>query len=138
VTPDLNVHSFDHARPRPAPTSLVGHWLGGKSVSIELHAPTVVVAIKTECDGCRDIVNAHHDRLAGLALVVVSASDSLDDQWDQTRSSILVAPQLLEQLEVRWPPFYVVIDPTTSTVVTEGVVFGLEQVTQEISSFLSS
>jgi hypothetical protein len=106
-------------------------------VSIELTAPTVLIAVKTECDGCRDIVNAGLEQVAGLSLIVVSDSDELDDSWDQVRSPILVAPGLLEQLDVRWPPFYVVIDPASSSVVTEGVVFGLEQVEREVSSFFA-
>ena len=138
MTPDLDLRSFDHSRPRPAPTSLDGHWLGGGPTTIRLDGLTVVVAIKTECNGCREVVNAHVDEVAGLAMVVVSASDAVDEAWVADRASILVAPRLLEQLEVRWPPFYVVIDPTSSTVVTEGVVFGLEQVAREVASYLSS
>jgi len=138
VTPDLHIRSFDNARPRPAPTTLEGRWLGGGDASIDLDRPTVVVAIKTECDGCRDIVNAHLDEVAGLALLVVSASDEVDREWTDVRSPILVAPKLLEELDVRWPPFYVVIDPSTATVATEGVVFGLDQVALEVTSFFSS
>ena len=137
MTDDFQFRSFDDARPRPAPRSLTGHWLGGAPVSIELTSLTIVIAIKTDCDGCRDIVNARRDRVAGLETIVVSASDELDEQWARSRSSILVAPQLLEQLDVRWPPFYVVVDPASSSVVTEGVVLDLEQVEREVTSFLS-
>jgi hypothetical protein len=48
----------------------------------------------------------------------------------------VVAPDVLKELEIRWPPFYVLVDPQERRVITEGVVFAPAQVASEIASFL--
>jgi len=56
---------------------------------------------------------------------------------EDSRHEIVVAPDLLSLLEIRWPPFYVLIDPRVGTVLVEGVVFGPGQVAQEIKSYVT-
>ena len=97
---------------------------------------TLVVAVKTMCDGCRDFVSASLEEFRDLEVIIVSATNDPDGEWANARHSILVAPELLKQLDVRWPPFYVLIDATTHEVVSEGVVFGPSQVAQEIARFV--
>ena len=133
---DLNVHSFDRPRDRAAPTSLRGHWSNGESVTIELSGLTLVVAIKTRCDGCRDFVRDPLHEFDALAVVVVSSTDDDEGEWDGALRPVLVAPGALEELDVRWPPFYVLVDPSTRRVITEGVVFGPSQVAREIAPFV--
>jgi hypothetical protein len=110
--------------------------LAGESRSHTFTGVTLVVAIKTRCDGCRDFVNSTLDEFEGIDLVIVSATGDDDGEWSKSRHPILVAPALLERLDVRWPPFYVVIDAATCEVVSEGVVFGPQQVADEIRTFL--
>lgn len=98
---------------------------------------TLVVAIKTRCDGCRDFVNSALDEFEEIDVVIVSASGDEDGEWAQSRHPILIAPGLLEQLDVRWPPFYIVVDASTREVVSEGVVFGPAQVAEEIRTYLA-
>ncbi len=133
---DSNVHSFDRPRDRAAPTSLRGHWSNGEDVTIELTELTLVVVIKTRCDGCRDFVRDPGHELDGLTVVVVSATDDDEGEWDEALRPVLVAPEALKDLNVRWPPFYVLVDPATRRVITEGVVFGPSQVAEEVRRFV--
>lgn len=131
----MGVTSFDRPRARPAPRVLDGHWLNGESARLELERVTLVVAVKPDCDGCRDFVASPLDALEGVDVVFVCATALEGDEWSQSRHPVIVAPALLAVLEVRWPPFYVLIDPVAQCVLTEGVVFGPRQVAAEIERF---
>lgn len=132
---DINAFSFDRPRDREAPTSLRGYWLSGEAVTIEIDAPTLVVVIKPHCDGCREFVHSSLDELAGQRVVIVSATKDLGGEWDGARQRVLVSPEVLDVLDVKSPPFYVLIDSQTHRVVLEGVVFGPSQVAQEIARY---
>jgi hypothetical protein len=132
VTPDFNAHSFDRPRDREAPTTLSGHWLSGEPVTISIDVPTLIVAVKPHCDGCREFVHSSLLELDGLRVVVVSATPDTGGEWVGAVQPVMVAPNVLEALDIRDPPFYVLIDPTTHRVVLEGVVFGPSQVAAEI------
>lgn len=111
--------------------------LSGEASSHTFRGITLVVAVKPHCDGCRDFVNAALEEFASIALVIVSATGDDDGEWAHARHPILIAPELMELLDVRWPPFYVVIDAATREVVSEGVVFAAAQVAEEIATFLT-
>ena len=136
MTGNFNVHSFDRPRDRVAPTTLRGHWSKGDQGSIVLVGLTLIVAIKPQCDGCREFVTGALGELDGVNVVLVSSTDDDQGEWSESRRPVLVAPEALRELEVRWPPFYVLVDPTTARVLTEGVVFGPAQVAQEIEPFV--
>ncbi|MHB1250613.1 MAG: hypothetical protein ACYC0I_00585 [Acidimicrobiales bacterium] len=131
------MRSFDAPRRRSAPASFTGVTLSGEASSHTFRGITLVVAVKPQCDGCRDFVNATLEEFASIELVIVSATGDGDGEWAQSHHPILIAPTLMEQLDVRWPPFYVVIDAATSEIVSEGVVFGAAQVAEEIATFLT-
>jgi hypothetical protein len=131
------VRSFDAPRRRSAPSSFTGVTLNGETRNHSFSGMTLVVAIKTMCDGCRDFVNASLEEFVGIEVVFVSATNDPDGEWAHARHPILVAPGLMKELDVRWPPFYVVIDATTNEIVSEGVVFGPSQVAQEIARFVA-
>jgi hypothetical protein len=135
VTPDLNVHSFDPPRERPAPDSLSGNWSNGTDVVIALTRLTLLVAIKANCDGCRAFLDAPLHDFDQVDVVFVAALD--DDEWEGSSHRILISPSALDHLEVRSPPFYVLIDPTAHAVLSEGVVFGPSQVAEEIAPFIA-
>ena len=132
----MGVRSFDRPRERPAPRVLEGHWLSGEPARVELHRTTLLVAVKANCDGCRDFLTSPLDALGDVDVVFVSASPLEGDEWTASRYPVLIAPALLEALDVRWPPFYVLINPLTPSVLTEGVVFGSDQVAAEIEQYL--
>jgi hypothetical protein len=132
VTPEINAHSFDRPRDREVPASLSGRWLNGEAVTIDLDVPTLVVAIKPHCDGCREFVHSPLKEFDGLRVIVVSAASDTDGEWDDALQPVLVAPEVFDALDIKSPPFYVLIDPTTHRVVLEGVVFGPSQVAEEL------
>ena len=111
--------------------------MDGETRTHSFSGMTLVVAIKTTCDGCRDFVNAPLEEFDGVEVVIVSATDDVEGEWSRARHSILVAPALMKELDVRWPPFYVLIDAATHEVVSEGVVFGPSQVAEEIARFVA-
>ena len=135
MTPDAGAHSFDRPREREAPASMSGHWLSGEPVTIDLTGPTLVVAIKHHCDGCREFVHSPLSEFEGQRVLVVSATDDPEGEWAGSLQPVLVAPDALAALDIRWPPFYVLIDPESRSVVTEGVVFDAAQVARETDRY---
>ena len=135
MTSEFNARSFDRPRERPAPSSLRGHWLEGDETVIELTDVTLVVAIKSHCDGCREFINADLDELR-VPVLVISAEDDESSEWRDARQPVFVSPDAFELLDVRSPPFYVLVDPIAGHVVTEGVLFGPSQVAKELAPHL--
>ena len=129
------MHSFDRARERPAPLELTGVTLEGAPWSRPLRRITLVVAVKPDCDGCTDFVAGDIGDLSHLDVVVVSSHTN--DQWRAQHRAVLVAPALLEQLQISSAPFYVLIDALRGRVVGEGSVFSPAQVAQEIAPFFA-
>jgi hypothetical protein len=135
VTSDFHARSFDKTRERPAPDALTGHWSDGDDETVTFGETTLVVAIKPHCDGCREFLNADPSEIP-VPVLVISADEDENAEWRDTRRRVLVAPGAFELLDIRWPPLYVLIDPTTRRVVCEGVLFGSAQVAAEIAAFL--
>jgi hypothetical protein len=97
---------------------------------------TLVVAIKPNCDGCKEFVQGSLRELEGVGVVLVSATSG-EEEWATAPREILVSAELLSELGIRSAPFYVLIDPTTLKVVAEGTLFSPAQVASEIASFTS-
>jgi hypothetical protein len=95
---------------------------------------TLVVAVKPDCDGCRDFLRGDLREFPDVDVVIVSAFSS--DGWMDAANEVLIAPELMKELDIRSAPFYVLIDPLSLRVVTEGVVFGPSQVAAEIAGDL--
>lgn len=135
---DFRVSSFDSARERPVPTTFHAHSQGGEEQTFVLERITLVVAVKPHCDGCRAFIHGDVSALEGVDVLLVSAQVSDDGEWDAAPRDVVIAPQLLEELDIRSAPHYVVIDPATSRVVGEGVPFAPAQVAGEIAVFLNT
>lgn len=133
----VNVHSFDHARERPAPASARVVRPDGTVGEVRFEAATLVVAVKPSCEGCRDFVAGDLADLGAVDVLVVSAAPDAAGEWASSPRPVLVAPELLEALDVRWPPYYVLIVPEGPRVVAEGAVFSAAQVAQEIARHLA-
>jgi len=132
------VSSFDAPRVRPAPDTITGTSLDGAPFSRTLVGLTLIVAVKQSCDGCRDFIFSELNELSDVAVLILSATGDENGEWNESRQQVIVAPEVLKELDIRWPPFYVLIDPEQRLMVTEGVVFAPAQVAKEISSYLSS
>jgi hypothetical protein len=136
VTSEFDARSFDRPRERAAPSALNGHWCsGGAEETVNLTELTLVVAIKSHCDGCQEFINADLGDL-GVPVLVISADDGISSEWHETRQPVFVSPEAFRLLDVRWPPFYVLIDPVARRVVSEGVVLAVPQVAAEIGPLL--
>lgn len=131
---DFHARSFDAPRERSAPCEFVGTALNGEERRFELRQMTLVVAVKPDCDGCREFVNGDLEGLAGIDVVIVS--DASSDEWADAVNEVVISSAFMEALNIRSAPFYVLVDPSTRRVVTEGVVFGASQVAAEIASAL--
>ena len=136
MTPQFAAHSFDRPRERPTLPGFSALTLDGESLEHTFRTRTLVVAIKSSCDGCRDFVHSPLEELRDVTTVIVSREADHLGEWTNALQPVLVAPELLDALDVKWPPFYVLIDPQRHVVLTEGVVFAPAQVAQEIASYL--
>ena len=97
---------------------------------------TLVVAVKDDCLGCRNVLESPLGAFGDVATLLVSSRPSADPSWRTTQHRLVISELLMDELDVRWPPFYVLIDPANEKVMSEGVVFGVEQVREEIAPFL--
>jgi hypothetical protein len=132
----VSVRSIDGPHERQAPRDYRGSSLTGEQVSAQFAEPTLVLFVKADCLGCRDVLTSAHDAFGDVATLIVATTTSNEPWWSTSAHPVVIAPTLFEELEVRWPPVYVLIDPSSQRVVTEGVVFGASQVREEIAPFL--
>ena len=130
------VKSIDAARGRPAPRHFRGRRLNGELVQGEFERLTLILVIKEDCLGCRSVLEAPADAFGEVATMIVAARASREAGWESTPHRLLISELLLQELEVLYPPFYVLIDPAQQEIVTEGVIFDSQQVREEIAPFL--
>lgn len=133
----MGLRSFDAPRSRRAPTIVEGTSRDGTHVSRDLVGLTLIVAVKTMCDGCRDFIHSELREFADVPVFIISAEADVNGEWEGAMNDVIIAPRTMDALEIRWPPFYVLVDPLRQCVVTEGVVFGPSQVAEEIAVHLS-
>ncbi len=131
----MRARSFDAPRERAAPTVLVGRGTAGEDRRVEVTRPTLVVAVKANCDGCRGFVEGDLSAFEGVELVIVARTR--DEEWDDVTREVWSAPDLMDALSITSPPFYVLIDAGSRRVVAEGTVFDAAQVASEIATHLS-
>lgn len=127
--------SFDQPRQRLVDLRFSG-TVNGAPVIKSITEKTLVVAIKPNCDGCRDFVHSTLQDLSNVNVLVVSESNDANGEWANGNQEVLISPEILATLGIKWPPFFVLIDPATSMIITEGVVFGPSQIAKEIAPFL--
>jgi hypothetical protein len=97
---------------------------------------TLVAAVKSHCDGCRALLESDLAEFGDVDVVVISATT--EEEYRASPHAVIVAPELMVELEIRGAPFYVLIDPSTSKVVAEGSLFSPAQVASEIAPFVVS
>ena len=128
----MGLRSIDSPRPRPAPATARLTDAAGAARVVTLEPRTLIVAVKSDCDGCRPFVEDLSMEFSDWQLIVVTR-DSMPTAAD--RRPVWLAPELMDALEIASAPFFVALDGSPLTVVTEGVVFAPEQVAREISEF---
>ena len=129
------MRSIDAPRERPAPTVIRGQTPEGEDRSVPVRAMTLVVAVKPHCDGCRGFIEGDLHEFEHVEVVIVS--ETWEDTWRAAAQSVLIAPDVFRELEIRAAPFYVLIDPLAKRVVAEGSLFSPAQVAEEIATYVA-
>lgn len=88
--------------------------------------------------GCRDFVHSNLTEFDAIDIVIISTNSDAEGEWRGAPNEVmLVSDDVLAAFDIRWPPFYVLVNHVTGDVLVEGLVFGPSQVLEEISPFLS-
>ena len=128
----MGLRSIDSPRRRPAPTTAQLANAAGVKHTVGLEPRTLIVAVKSNCDGCLPFVEDPSLDFSDWRLMVVTRDDIPEAAGQRT---VWFAPELLDALEIASAPFFVALDGSPLNVVTEGVVFAPEQVARELSEF---
>lgn len=130
------MRTIDAPRERPAPQQYHARTLTGDEIVGELHGLTLVIAVKADCDGCRLLLAAPAQAFGDIHLLFVAAESSDEPSWRLSTPPVVVSPELLRDLDVRWPPFWVLVDGDSGVVRAEGVPFGVEHVVEALTPFI--
>ena len=128
------LRSFDRPAQRPVPSPLIGVDSRGTPTTFVFTQRTIVLAVKPDCDGCREFLTDPPVEFEGLDVVLVSVTpfeDAVSSSWP-----FIVAPEWMEQARIVTAPSYTVVDPSDGRVVSEGVAFSASQVAAEIAPYL--
>ena len=128
----MGLRSIDSPRRRPAPTTAHLTDSAGATHVLTLEPRTLIVAVKSNCDGCRPFVEDLSIEFPGWRLIVVTRDSMPAEAGHRT---VWLAPALMDVLEIASAPFFVALDGSPLNVVTEGVVFAPEQVSRELAEF---
>lgn len=123
------MRSIDPSRRRPAPRVVSGRR-GRVHEHFEFVAPTLVIAVKSGCHACDDVLRVPADFFAPTTVLFV-AEDSFD-QSQEGAERVLVSTSALRELDLRWPPSYALVEPVSQEIVLDGVVFDAAQVREEL------
>lgn len=93
-----------------------------------------MIAVKPNCDGCRDFLEGSLPEFDGLDVILVSAAAMVDNA-PGTNPVVLATEWMRSSLMVA-APSYMVIDPAEGRVLIEGVAFSPSQVVAEIAHHL--
>ncbi len=126
----MRLRPVDAPRERPAPTGYTGVDARGRSVQVRFSRPSVVIAVKPGCDGCREFLDSS-PTILGLDVHVVAERE--DPAWALAATSVVVSPELWRDLQILSAPYFVLVDPLATCVVGEGSVFSLSQVLDEVA-----
>lgn len=126
--------SFDAPRERPAPRSYMTLDRDGQIITKTFSRRTLIIAVKGDCDGCRTLLVAGPDAYGPVDVYYVAAENSDDPAWQD--QPIILAPDLMKALDIKWPPFWVLIDGEAGLVLCEGVPFGPASIAGSIADLL--
>ena len=128
-------HSFDRPAQRPVPSPLIGVDSRGTPTTFAFAHRTIVLAVKPDCDGCREFLAGPLLEFEGLDVVLVSVTPF--EEGVSTSQRFIVAPEWMRQARIVSAPSYTVVDPSDGRVVSEGVAFSVSQVATEIAPYLA-
>jgi hypothetical protein len=148
LTPEEAAAALANATPIPTHrgirtvrTAFRGMDVDGLPTSVQITGPTVVVALSTTCEGCRDLADVVRTGVEGFEVVGVLRSPS----GQVTPSDVLafvgstgrwvLGDDAFEALDIRSAPFFCVLD-ATGDVHLEGVALGRAHVEAHLARVL--
>ena len=129
------MRTIDAPRERPAPRQYRATSLTGETIVGDFRGRTLVIAVKGDCDGCRLLLEAPPGAFGEVTVLFAAQEFTEESEWRESSPPVVVAPELLRELDVRWPPFWVLIDADQGLVVAEGVPFGVEHVVRTLAPY---
>jgi hypothetical protein len=129
------------AAARTVRTTLAGEDLDGRPARVSLDVPTLVVVLSTSCDGCRDLAELVRSGApsVGVLGVLRAPPEGLPDDevaaFCGTRGRWLLGDDPFDALEVRFAPYFCLLD-AKGAVVVEGVAFGRSHVEAHVERAL--
>ncbi len=130
------MRSFDASRDRSAPTTYEGITLSGVPVTGTFARRHLIVAAKPDCDGCRALLESEPSAFGPVPVLVVGAEATDEPWWHESALPVIISPSLMAAMDIRWPPFWVLVDGESGRVLNEGVPFGPEHIAKEIADLL--
>ncbi len=103
----------------------------GDLLTVRLNERTLVIAVKSSCDGCRLLLETDAD-FWGLPMVALCADDATAAEYADLATPVRRAPGWLAASGVSAAPFFLVV-ASDGTVVTEGIPFDPHQVRDEVT-----
>ncbi len=124
------------AATRPAAFVLAAPGATSKIDFTELEHRVLLLFASGDCQGCEDLLGwprdpAHFGLEADDVVMVVVRTP---EERDALGEGLWASAQAFEACRVAGAPFFVLLDPAYATVATEGVVWGLDSVTQAIAA----
>lgn len=128
--------SFDAPRLRPAPTAYLGVTIDGRDCAGIFSRRHLVIAVKSHCDGCRELLSCDPDSF-GIPDVLFVYDEAPTESWiANVHHEVVVSPALLTALEVRSPPLWILVDGEAGRVIAEGVPFGVTDIRDALAQLL--
>jgi len=130
------VRSFDDRGERPVARAYEGRLRSGALTQRTFATRTLVLAVKGNCDGCAALLRTPLEAFGGVPVLVIAATELDEPAWRDSSLDVLVSPSLFAALDIRWPPFWALVDGERGCVLREGVPFGAEQIVADVADLL--
>jgi hypothetical protein len=148
LTPEEAASVLERARPIPTQrgprqvrTTFEGVDPAGARTSVQIAGPTVVLALSTTCDGCRELAEVVADGIEGFDVVGLLRSPSEPPPagegtlWGRGGRWVL-GDDALDALDISSAPFFVVVD-ATGDVLVEGIALGRAHLDEHLARVLA-
>jgi hypothetical protein len=129
----LSSRSLDPPRQRPVPDRVVLVNAEGVEQSWTLQTRSVIVAVKTNCDGCHSFYEGSHHVLSAWPVLLIAQHRHDLNHFAGSAHRVFASSELWSALDIRSAPFYLLVAPDPGRIVAEGLAFSPEQVQREIS-----
>jgi hypothetical protein len=149
LTPEEAAAAFASATPIPTGrgprmvrTTFHGVDAGGTAVSVRITGPTVVVALSTTCDGCRDLAEVVRGGVEGFEVLGVlrppreSVTSTDVAVFVGSTGHWVIGDDAFEALDITSAPFFCVLDASGACQV-EGVALGRAHVEEHLVRVLA-